>query len=157
MFYVHIFVFHIFTLRVHWAQRTKRKDELLCNKPVYRVSDQFVWVCVCMCVELLKWRRMKEVKWESIRHKLLSWSQSMELIYNVLMLSNISSIKNTMLRNTLGFYYYDATLIILCELNWIDATEYFKQREWVRFIFSFLKCSSSKREAEQAMDRERKE
>lgn len=121
MFYVHIFVFHIFTLRVHWAQRTKRKDELLCNKPVYRVSDQFVWVCLCVCVELLKWRRMKEVKWESIRHKLLSWSQSMELIYNVLMLSNISSIKNTMLRNTLGFYYYDATLIILCELNWIDA------------------------------------
>lgn len=121
MFYVHIFVFHIFTLRVHWVY-SERKEKMNCfaiNRFIEYAISLYVYVCVR--VELLKWRRMKEVKWESIRHKLLSWSQSMELIYNVLMLSNISSIKNTMLRNTLGFYYYDATLIILCELNWIDA------------------------------------
>lgn len=68
-FHVHCTVQRYFSYFSLVILNTMKKDELFCNKPVYRVRDRFG--CVCMCVSVVgtheEKRRVKEVKWKSIR------------------------------------------------------------------------------------------
>lgn len=126
--HTHLHIYFIFLLWLcHCTEREKKKMNCF-------AINQFIEYTIGLVEFVCKvWEKAtgERGQMEIYPHKLLSWSQSMELIHNVLAFecsfhpqASARAHTHTMHRNTFGFYYYDVTLIILCELNWIDVRKW---------------------------------